>query len=588
MSCVVPFMRLSPLAGLPVLAALVAGSVLSGGPAAGVTPSTTAPALSWDFDGDGIRDLAAGQVGNEEGGPGQVLVRRGSADGYGPATVLTHPEAAEGNEGFGSSLASADLDLDGYADLVVGAPGFYPRPDGYGSVTVFHGSPAGLTEAAATSTVWPRRADHDLVGFGRSVVIASLDGDQWPDLAVGAPDDDGDNSGTDRSSVVVLRGGPAGFSVARSSTVPRPAGTKWFGQTLAAGDVDRDGHVDLVESSSADTGRHIAWLRGTATGPRTAKVISSRSADSIAIGKVTGDRFPDIVTSRPVRALRHDHPQAVRRRGQRHAVPRVRLRSARRRDRHPGDAAACRAAPPTATSSVRRSRIADVNHNGRNEVVVGVPGRDVGGVKDAGAITLLRVGTTGFRTTGNRTLTQVPDSVPGEPRKFGNFGSDVTGQDRTGDGVPDLLVASRVPGTGPGVLTVLRVVDGPLASVAGSALTRCSTARCRGTRRRTDVRAALRRRDGGRQRVRRRGHPLDDLVEHPAYGRLPDPQVLRAVDADHLGLRDAGEPLAGLGRPQVVVELGHQRHHRLAGRGPGVEVGVVGRSAAAATAGSRR
>jgi hypothetical protein len=35
--------------------------------------------------------------------------------------------------------------------------------------------------------------------------------------------------------------------------------------------------------------------------------------------------------------------------------------------------------------------------------------------------------------------------------------------------VPDLLVAGRVPGVGPGVLTVLRVVDGPLTSVPGTA-----------------------------------------------------------------------------------------------------------------------
>ena len=42
---------------------------------------------------------------------------------------------------------------------------------------------------------------------------------------------------------------------------------------------------------------------------------------------------------------------------------------------------------------------------------------------------------------------------------------------------------------------------------------------------------------GGGQRVGRRRHPHDDLVEHPAYGRLAHPQVLRAVDADHLGLR---------------------------------------------------
>jgi hypothetical protein len=465
MSRVVLFMRLTPRSVLPVLA-LAAGSLLPGGPAAAVTPSA-APALSWDFDGDGIRDLAAGQVGNEEGGPGQVLVRRGSADGYGPATVLTHPEAPEGNEGFGASLASADLDLDGYADLVVGAPGYYPQPDGYGSVTVFHGSPAGLTQAAATSTIWPRRADGDLVSFGRSVVIASLDGDQWPDLAVGAPDDDGDNRGTDRSSVVVLRGGPAGFSVSRSSSVQRPAGTEWFGQTLAAGDIDRDGHVDLVESSSADTGRHIAWLRGTATGPSTATVISSRSADSIAIGKVTGDRFPDVVTSRPY--ARYDTTTRKPYAG----VGSVTL--------FRGSASGPRAGV-TATQETRgvpgssaygdffgaSVTIADVNHNGRNEVVVGVPGRDVGGIKDAGAITLLRVGKTGFRTTGNRTLTQVPAAVPGEPRKFGNFGRYVTAQDRTGDGVADVLVASRVPGTGPGVLTVLRVVDGPFASVPGT------------------------------------------------------------------------------------------------------------------------
>jgi hypothetical protein len=63
----------------------------------------------------------------------------------------------------------------------------------------------------------------------------------------------------------------------------------------------------------------------------------------------------------------------------------------------------------------------------------------------------------------------VPATVPGEPRKFDNFGRYVTAQDRTGDGVPDLLVASRVPGTGPGVLTVLRVVAGPLAGVPGRA-----------------------------------------------------------------------------------------------------------------------
>ena len=64
--------------------------------------------------------------------------------------------------------------------------------------------------------------------------------------------------------------------------------------------------------------------------------------------------------------------------------------------------------------------------------------------------------------------------------------------------------------------------------------------------------------------------PPHDLVEHRLG--VADPQVLGAVDADHLGLRHRGEPLPGLGRPQVVVELGHQRGQRLAGLGPGGEV----------------
>ena len=461
-------MRCTPLVVLPALL-LAAAPLVGTSPAAATSasPAAAAPALSWDFDGDGVRDLAAGQVGNEEGGPGQVLVRRASAAGvYTEPTVLQHPQAAEGNEAFGASLASADLDLDGYADLVVGAPHFYTDPHGYGSVTIFRGSPSGLTQAAATSVAWPRRPDGDLVGFGRSVVVGTLDGDRWPDLAVGAPDDDGD-SGSDRSSVVVLRGGPQGFAAARSTVVPHPSGTRWFGEVLAVGDVDQDGHPDLVESGSyPDAGRHIGWLRGTATGPRTARVLSTGWAQSIAVGKVTGDRYPDVVASRPY--ARYDptgKPYAGKGsvtlfRGSA-AGPRAGVTVTQESRGVPGRSSYGDFFGASVT-------IADVNHNGRNEVVVGVPRRDVGAVKDAGAITVLRVGRTGFRHSGNRSLTQAGAGVPGTPTRFGNLGTQVATQDRSGDGIADLLVASRLPGPGPAVLNVLRVTGGPLGSVPGT------------------------------------------------------------------------------------------------------------------------
>ena len=56
----------------------------------------------------------------------------------------------------------------------------------------------------------------------------------------------------------------------------------------------------------------------------------------------------------------------------------------------------------------------------------------------------------------------------------------------------------------------------------------------------------------------------------------PTQRCAAALDADHPGLRHRGEPLRRLGRLEVVVVLGHQRHERLAAVGPGLQVLGVG------------
>ncbi|MFC9682487.1 integrin alpha, partial [Streptomyces sp. NPDC056948] len=85
-------------------------------------------AAPYDFNGDGRTDLAIGAPGATVAGKakaGAVSVVYGSTSGpkSSTRTLLTQdtagmPGAAEADDAFGSALASADLDSDGYADLL--------------------------------------------------------------------------------------------------------------------------------------------------------------------------------------------------------------------------------------------------------------------------------------------------------------------------------------------------------------------------------------------------------------------------------------------------------------------------------------
>ncbi|MCE0446350.1 integrin alpha [Streptomyces tricolor] len=79
-----------------------------------------------DFNGDGYADAAIGAPGTalgEQRGAGAVTVLYGSAKGLSTARkqVLTWPgrkNAQSPQGGYGSDLRTADLDEDGYADLL--------------------------------------------------------------------------------------------------------------------------------------------------------------------------------------------------------------------------------------------------------------------------------------------------------------------------------------------------------------------------------------------------------------------------------------------------------------------------------------
>ncbi|OGD21674.1 MAG: hypothetical protein A2W03_17210 [Candidatus Aminicenantes bacterium RBG_16_63_16] len=197
-----------------------------------------------DFDADGFPDLVAldsmhaGQRSELDPWAGANIFR-GSAKGFNPSgsrTVLREISLGTSN--------TADLDKDGYLDLVLGqfANGGQPT-----EVIIYYGSDKGFD-------VRNRRA---VPSPGRSIssLIADFNGDDWLDIAV---------SSYDLNCVRVFWGGAAGFAGNRQWTIDVPGAID-----LETADLNRDGRLDLIVCSYMDpvTGHHdtgalILWGGG--------------------------------------------------------------------------------------------------------------------------------------------------------------------------------------------------------------------------------------------------------------------------------------------------------------------------------------
>ncbi|XP_069441181.1 integrin alpha-7 isoform X7 [Ovis canadensis] len=142
-----------------------------------------------------------------------VILRKDSASRLVPEVTLSGERLTSG---FGYSLAVADLNNDGWTDLVVGAPYFFERQEELGGAVL--------------------------------AVLGDLNQDGFPDLAVGAPFD-GDGK------VFIYHGSSLGVVTKPSQVLEGEAvGIKSFGYSLSGGlDVDGNHYPDLLVGSLDDT-----------------------------------------------------------------------------------------------------------------------------------------------------------------------------------------------------------------------------------------------------------------------------------------------------------------------------------------------
>ncbi|XP_054664660.1 integrin alpha-X [Grus americana] len=133
---------------------------------------------------------------------------------------------------FGASLCALDADGDGAAEvLLVGAPMFYGAGSG-GRVAVCALGTKG--ERLRCQEMLRGQPGHPLGRFGASLArLGDVDGDRWPDVAVGAPLED-----EERGAVYVFRGtrgGVASQYSQRISGAQFSSGPRYFGQAISGG-----------------------------------------------------------------------------------------------------------------------------------------------------------------------------------------------------------------------------------------------------------------------------------------------------------------------------------------------------------------
>jgi hypothetical protein len=441
-----------------------------------------------DLNGDGVDDLVIGAP-NEMvmgvAGAGRIYIHLGvqrtasnpgglhpvpytiREPAIGALQIIANP-GPELQAHFGAALAIGNLDADAPHELVVAAPesdGYVGEPD-QGEVFVFRNlhtllqgplptSPTELIVPVADITPVQPFIERAYARYGYDLAVGDVDGDGQKDVVASAPNFRVSQLAPAETGAVYIFRGPVGpvFQSQNEDwmlTDAAPQSYAHFGSALTLADLDADQKKEIVVASPGATiagsgaAGKLEAFRVDPSGPVSVLVRANPTpvagaglGVSIASGDLTGDGRDDLVCGT------EESVSGFSAAGRVH-VWRMEANYATTHETFSSDA------PASYGRYGRTVLVRDMNNDGLNDVVVGVPGQTTSGLAWAGAVRV--------HFGAPQAQVQLPyrdlHLRSNQPAGYALFGAALAAGDFAGVGVPDLIVGEplgaslSLPGSG--------------------------------------------------------------------------------------------------------------------------------------------